>query len=88
MNLLTYIPIPMPIVVHGGGGNLAPCAAAIMTFAIIIGCLSFLGVVMAMVLAVFDLIDASEVLIKFAVVLLALCFASVGLALLCDIIGW
>ena len=82
--------IPMPIIMHGGGGNfnLTPCAGVIMIISCIVVFIALICFCFALVCGVFDHEDALDFILKIAIILVALCVVLLGISLLCNLIGW
>ena len=87
MNILAYVPMPMPIVVHGGGGcaPLPHIASMFLIGAVVFLTLGLLGLCVSMLCCVFNKdadtpMQAAVLLITFSVLLL-------GVTILCWTLG-
>lgn len=87
MNILTYIPIPMPIVVHGGGGSAhVPYYTGVCILATAFFCaLMILSMCCSMACTVFDKDDDAPM--KAMVTFLCIAMLSVAAAMICGIFG-
>ena len=89
MNILTYIPIPMPIVVHGGGGgaNVPSIASMCIVGSLCIAVVVLLFIAFALVAATFEKVDIAELMMKALVVAIALCLLTLSAGIFCGILG-
>lgn len=88
MNILTYIPMPMPIVVHGGGGGsvAVPHYTGVCLIATVFFCaLMILSLCCAMACYVFD--KDEDAPMKAMVIFLCIAMLFVAAALICGILG-
>lgn len=87
MNILTYIPIPMPIVVHGGSGSVTVPHYTGICFVGAVGILALglLGLCCAMLCSAFDRDD--DIPLKAAGVLISISMLLFVISILCLILG-
>ena len=87
MNILTYIPMPMPIVVHGGGGSVAAphYAEVCLLAAVFFGALMMFSLCCAVACSVFD--KDEDVPKKAMVIFSCIAMLFVIASLICGIFG-
>jgi hypothetical protein len=87
MNILTYIPMPMPIVMHGGGGSVvAPHYTGVcLLAAVFFGVLMLLSACFGVACAVWGKDD--DVPMKATVIFLCIGMLFVTASLICGIFG-
>jgi hypothetical protein len=87
MNILTYIPMPMPIVMHGGGGSVVAShyTGVCLLAAVFFGVLMLLSACCGVACAVWGKDD--DVPMKAVVTFLFLAMLFVAASLICGIFG-
>jgi hypothetical protein len=87
MNILTYIPMPMPIVVHGGGGSVvAPHYTGVcLLAAVFFGALAILSLCCGIACIVFD--KDEDTPMEATVIFLCIGMLFVTASLICCIFG-
>lgn len=89
MNLLSFIPIPMPIRTGSGCdiSTLPPYSRGILIASCVVGFVALICLCLTLVFEVFGYEDGSKPLFKTFPILLTLVILLIGIALLCALIG-
>ena len=85
MNILTYVPMPMPIVVHGGSVTVPHYAGICFVGVLYFLALGLLGLCVAMLCSAFDRDD--DMPMKAAGVLISISMLLLVVSILCFILG-
>ena len=87
MNILTYIPMPMPIVVHGGGGSVAVPHYAVVCLlaAVFFGALMILSLCCTIACSIFDIDEDTSM--KALFIFFCIAMLLVTASLICGIFG-